>query len=89
MPVRRASVLVCTNGERVTGYDAKTAQQLWTLPDQAANRVAPSSITVAWHGALYGKVGGGPIVLDPFWVSRYAGIAVDKNGTPKAYPVNK
>ncbi|WP_086827935.1 PQQ-binding-like beta-propeller repeat protein [Allokutzneria sp. NRRL B-24872] len=94
------SVLVCTNDGRVTGYDSKTAQQLWTLPDQAANRIAPSVVTV-WHGALYGKVGGKPIVLDaktgkdvsttveiaPVWVSQYAGIAVDSNGDPKAFPV--
>ncbi|GAA3990064.1 hypothetical protein GCM10022247_05860 [Allokutzneria multivorans] len=94
------SVLVCVNDGRVTGYNAKTAEQLWTLPDQAANRIAPSVVTV-WHGVLYGKVNGKPIVLDantgkdvsttvevaPVWVSRYAGIAVDNDGAPKAYPV--
>ncbi|MCP3801298.1 PQQ-like beta-propeller repeat protein [Allokutzneria sp. A3M-2-11 16] len=94
------SVLVCTNGGRVTGYNAKTAEQLWTLPDVGANRVAPGVVT-AWHGAVYGRVSGKPIVLDaktgkdisatvevaPFWVSRYAGIGVDKDGAPQAYPV--
>lgn len=98
------SVLVCTQDDVVTGYDAKTASKLWSLPDQAANRVAPARLTAAWHGALYGTTQGNqPIVLDaktgkdlstevgatPFWVSKYAGIGVDKDGAPKAYPVKK
>ncbi|HEV7974946.1 PQQ-binding-like beta-propeller repeat protein [Amycolatopsis sp.] len=97
------SVLVCQQDGVLTGYDAKTAGKLWSLPDEAANRVAPASLTVAWHGALYGKTQGGqPIVLDaktgkdlsvddvgvaPDWVSKYAGITADKDGTPQAYPV--
>ncbi|MGW4482359.1 outer membrane protein assembly factor BamB family protein [Amycolatopsis sp. NPDC004368] len=98
------SVLTCEEDGVLTGYDAKTAAKLWSLPDQAANRVAPS-VTVAWHGALYGKTQGGqPIVLDaktgkdratdnvgaaPVLVSSYAGVGVDDDGNPKAYPVRK
>ncbi|MBE1578877.1 PQQ-binding-like beta-propeller repeat protein [Amycolatopsis roodepoortensis] len=96
------SVLVCDAGGVLTGYDAATAAPLWTLPDKAANRVAPS-VTLAWHGAVYGKTGGGqPIVLDartgkdlatddvglvPALVSEYAGIAAGENGESLAYPV--
>ncbi|OXM72515.1 MULTISPECIES: PQQ-binding-like beta-propeller repeat protein [Amycolatopsis] len=96
------SVLLCQQDGVLTGYDAKTAAKLWSLPDRAANRVAPGSVTTAWHGAVYGTTEGGqPIVLDaatgrdrstepgavPVLVSRYAGIGVDDNGTPVAYPV--
>jgi outer membrane protein assembly factor BamB len=98
------SVLVCDARGVLTAYDAKTAAKLWTLPDQAANRVAPN-ITNAWHGALYGKTDGGrPIVLDaksgkdlatddvgvvPALVSKYAGIGAGDSGAPVAYPVKK
>ncbi|MFD5246743.1 PQQ-binding-like beta-propeller repeat protein [Amycolatopsis sp. NPDC058340] len=100
----KRSVLVCDAGGVLTGYDAATAAKLWTLPDKAADRVAPG-ITVAWHGAVYGKTGGGkPIVLDartgkdlatddvgvvPVLVSEYAGIGAGENGAPSAYPVKK
>lgn len=98
------SVLLCQQDGVLTGYDAKSAQKLWSLPDEAANRVAPASVTVAWHGAVYGTTQGGtPIVLDaktgkdrsteagaaPVQVSKYAGITADDEGTPVAYPVKK
>ncbi|WP_084144994.1 PQQ-binding-like beta-propeller repeat protein [Amycolatopsis jejuensis] len=97
------SVLACTSSGVLTGYDAKTAAKLWSLPDEAANRVAPE-VTAAWHGALYGYTSSkNPIALDartgkdlstevgitPVWVSKYAGVAVDDKGTPTAYPVKK
>lgn len=98
------SVVVCNASDVLTAYDAKTAAKLWTLPDQAANRVAPG-ITVVWHGAVYGETGGRqPIVLDaktgkdretddvgifPSLVSKYVGIAAGDNGEPVAYPVKK
>lgn len=82
----------------------KAGIKLWSLPDQAANRVAPGGLTVAWHGALYGYTNGKqPIVLDaktgkdlstevgfvPDWVSKYAAAGVDQDGASKAYPVKK
>lgn len=98
------SVLLCNSDGVLTGYEAATAQKLWSLPDETANRVAPD-ITVSWHGALYGVTQGGqPIVLDaktgkdlstevgvkPYWVSKYAAIGVSDDGrTPMAYPVEK
>lgn len=99
------SVLACSSSGVLTGYDAATARKLWSLPDQAANRVAPG-VLVAWHGVLYGTTQGGqPIALDaktgkdlstgvgvePYWVSKYAAIGVseDDNRTPIAYPVKK
>lgn len=96
------SVLVCQHDGAVTGFDARTGAQLWNLPDRAANRVAPSSVTAAWHGAVYGTTAGHePIVLDaltgedrsttvgvaPVLVSEYAGIGANDEGTPTAYPV--
>lgn len=98
------SVLACTDSGVLTAYDAKAGTKLWSLPDQAANRVPPGGLTVAWHGALYGYTNGRqPIVLDaktgkdlstdvgyvPDWVSKYAAAGVDKDGVPKAYPVKK
>ncbi|SFQ48879.1 PQQ-like domain-containing protein [Amycolatopsis rubida] len=98
------SVLACTDSGVLTAYDAKAGTTLWSLPDQAANRVPPGGLTVAWHGALYGYTNGKqPIVLDaktgkdlstevgfvPDWVSKYAAAGVDKDGSPKAYPVKK
>lgn len=98
------SVLACTDSGVLTAYDSKAGTKLWSLPDQAANRVAPGGLTVAWHGALYGYTNGKqPIVLDaktgkdlstsvgfvPDWVSKYAAAGVDKDGSPKAYPVKK
>ncbi|WP_037370501.1 outer membrane protein assembly factor BamB family protein [Amycolatopsis orientalis] len=98
------SVLACTDSGVLTAYDAKAGTKLWSLPDQAANRVPPGGLTVAWHGALYGYTNGKqPIVLDaktgkdlstsvgfvPDWVSKYAAAGVDKDGAPKAYPVKK
>jgi outer membrane protein assembly factor BamB len=98
------SVLICETSF-LTAYDAKTAAKLWALPDKAANRVAPASTTVAWHGALYGRTNGGePIVLDaktgqdlatddvgvvPAAVSKYAAVGAGDNGTSLAYPVKK
>ncbi|MFD2468962.1 outer membrane protein assembly factor BamB family protein [Amycolatopsis silviterrae] len=98
------SVLACTDSGVLTAYDAKAGTKLWSLPDQAANRVPPGGLTVAWHGALYGYTSGKqPIVLDaktgkdlstsvgfvPAWVSKYGAAGVDKEGSPKAYPVKK
>jgi nucleoside phosphorylase len=37
----------------VTAYDTPSSQQLWTLPEPTANRVAPL-ITMAWRGVAYG-----------------------------------
>ena len=98
------SVLICSSSGVLTGYDAATAQKLWSLPDKTANRVAPSILAV-WHGVLYGDTQGGkPIALDaktgkdlstevgvePYWVSKYAAIGVGEDGrTPMAYPVKK
>lgn len=99
------SVLACFASGVLTGYDAATARKLWSLPDQAANRVAPG-VLVAWHGVLYGTTQGGkPIALDaktgkdlstevgvdPYWVSKYVAIGVSEgdNRTPMAYPVKK
>ncbi|GAB3889668.1 hypothetical protein GCM10029964_059800 [Kibdelosporangium lantanae] len=98
------STLTCRMGETLTGYDAKTGQQQWSLPDKAANRVAPASVLVTWHGALYGTTKGGqPIVLDaktgkdlstdvgaaPTWVSEYAGVSAKDETHLVAYPVEK
>jgi hypothetical protein len=97
-----ASVLLCHGFDTITAYDATTGTDLWSLPDETANRVAPS-VTVVWHGAVYGTTENGPVVLDaetgedlstepglaPHWVSEYAGIGLGDDGTPTAYPVKE
>ena len=98
------SVLLCSSmANGLVGYDAKTGKELWSLPDQASGRVQPQ-VSVVWHGVVYGKTNGGtPITLDgktgkdistdvgaaPYWVSKYGGIGVDKDGVPLAYPVKQ
>lgn len=91
-------VPACSASGVLTGYDAATAQKLWSLPDKTANRVVPG-VLVAWHGVLYGDTqGGNPIALDartgkdlftevgiePYWVSKYAAIGVGEDG--RAHP---
>ncbi|MGW0934355.1 outer membrane protein assembly factor BamB family protein [Streptomyces sp. NPDC002666] len=67
-------------------FDAKSARQKWVLPDHSG-RVVPE-VTGFWHGALYGEVGGEPVVLDgntgkdrqtsagaaPYEIDRYGGV---------------
>ncbi|MDQ3577632.1 MAG: PQQ-binding-like beta-propeller repeat protein, partial [Actinomycetota bacterium] len=95
------SILICVANGVLTAHDS-TGKTLWTLPDAVANRTAPT-VTVAWHGAVYGKTQNGPVVLDaktgkdlstepgiaPHWVSKYAAITMDKEGAPNSYPVVK
>jgi hypothetical protein len=94
------SVVVCISFDQLTAYDATDGSELWALPDETANRVAPS-VTTVWHGALYGTTENGPVVLDaatgedretdpglaPHWVSEYAGIGLDDDGAPVAHAV--
>jgi outer membrane protein assembly factor BamB len=82
------SVTVCS-GPLLFAMDAKTGDELWRLPDEKANRIAPS-ITAVWHGAIYGTTENGPLVLDartgadreisagvaPYLVNEYVGIAL-------------
>ncbi|MEU7222314.1 PQQ-binding-like beta-propeller repeat protein [Streptomyces chrestomyceticus] len=97
-----ASVTVCqTDGPRVFALDATTGKQLWNLPEQGTGRIAPK-VTAAWHGAVYGTTGNGPVVLDaktgadrntspgaaPAAVNEYTGVAVadDEQHTVVAHP---
>ncbi|SDM59887.1 outer membrane protein assembly factor BamB family protein [Allokutzneria albata] len=96
------SVVVCLANGRLAGYDASTGKELWALPDKTTNRIAPT-MTIVWHGALYGRTTNGPVVLDaktgadrsaepgiaPHWVSEYVGIGVNSDGVPQAYPVKQ
>lgn len=59
----RATTTVCAVGPTLRALDATTGAPLWSLPDPAANRVAPSLATT-WHGAVYGTTVNGPVVLD-------------------------
>ncbi|GAA4960821.1 PQQ-binding-like beta-propeller repeat protein [Yinghuangia aomiensis] len=92
------TVTVCTGVGIVLALDAASGKELWRLPDQAANRVAPE-VTAVWHGAVYGQVSSRPVVLDgatgrdlttpavaPVQVSATTVIAVDSTGTLRAYP---
>lgn len=55
-----AHTVICTGGypPNVVALDADTGKVLWSLPDAAANRVAPT-VTAAWHGAVYGTTSNG------------------------------
>jgi hypothetical protein len=83
----------------VQTFDAASGTLLWQLPDTKANRTAPA-VTAVWHGAVYGRTGNGPVVLDartgtdkndspelaPYAVNGYVGLALDVAGrTVTAY----
>ncbi len=74
-----AAVTVCGAEARLFAVDATTAAPLWSLPDPAANRVAPA-LGTAWHGAVYGTTVNGPVVLD-------ARTGADRDTAPGAAPV--
>ncbi|MFF7338964.1 PQQ-binding-like beta-propeller repeat protein [Streptomyces sp. NPDC008163] len=66
--------------------DATTFRHKWVLPDHSGRSVP--GVTGFWHGALYGEVGGRPVVLDgetgkdretdpnaaPIEIDRYGGV---------------
>jgi hypothetical protein len=52
-------VVVCSGMASTIGLDATTAQQLWRLPDDAANRIDPG-LDAAFHGRVYAH----DVVLD-------------------------
>ncbi|MFL4496512.1 PQQ-binding-like beta-propeller repeat protein [Streptomyces sp. VTCC 41912] len=86
-----ASITICQTDEpRTLALDAETGKQLWTLPEQGANRVAPT-VTAAWHGVVYGTTSNGPVALDaktgadrstpgvaPSAVNEYTGVALNQ-----------
>ena len=88
-----ASVTVCASPVSASAYDSTSGKLLWTLPDQATNRKAPT-VTAVWHGAVYGNVGHSQVVLDartgadrqdapgiaPYAVDEYVGL--DLPGPP-------
>lgn len=92
------SVTVCSGVGIVMALDSTSGKELWRLPDQAANRVAPH-VTTLWHGAVYGTAGNGAVVLDattgqdiatptiaPIQVSATTALAEDPTGDLRAYP---
>ncbi|WP_327287756.1 hypothetical protein [Streptomyces sp. NBC_01198] len=96
------SVTVCTApiDNYVIALDAKSAKDLWWLPDSKHTRVAPK-VSAVWHGAVYGQTANGPVVVDartgndrstaltvvPGTVDAYVGL-VDDEDTDRtlAYP---
>ncbi|MFG2212577.1 PQQ-binding-like beta-propeller repeat protein [Streptomyces sp. NPDC048638] len=86
------SVTVCqTEGPRTLALDAQSGKNLWSLPDQGGNRVAPA-VTAAWHGIVYGTTNNGAVALNaktgadrdtapgtaPVAVNEYTGITLDQ-----------
>lgn len=47
-------VIVCESIEDLVGIDATSLQQLWKLPDEAANRIDPD-FDFAFHGRVYAQ----------------------------------
>ncbi|WP_171164424.1 PQQ-binding-like beta-propeller repeat protein [Streptomyces sp. I05A-00742] len=98
------SVTVCAGSRGqgpVVALDARTAKELWRLPDQGANRVAPT-VTAVHHGLVYGRTANGPVLVDaltgkdvdtksplgvaPVLVNGYTAVALDRRtDTLKAY----
>ncbi|MFD9306819.1 hypothetical protein ACFWCB_29835 [Streptomyces sp. NPDC060048] len=88
----RSRTLVCTNGFAVVAVDAATASLLWVLKDGDEERTPPT-VTAVWHGRVYGRGAGGPVVLDartgadmptkpeaaPLLVNEFAGIVLKDN----------
>ncbi|MFF5491812.1 hypothetical protein [Streptomyces virginiae] len=88
----RAATLVCTKGFAVVAVDAATGTLLWSLQDGDQGRTPPT-VTAVWHGRVYGRGAGGPVVLDartgadmptkpeavPLLVNGYVGLVLDDN----------
>ncbi len=92
-----ADVTVCRDagaGKDWAGAFDRSGKWLWQLPDEKANRVAPT-VTAAWHGAVYGRTANGPVVLDahtgadretapgvaPWLVNQYVAVASPPDAT--------
>ncbi|MFG2393710.1 PQQ-binding-like beta-propeller repeat protein [Streptomyces lavendulae] len=95
------STLVCFRnwkGLSVWAFDTSNGELRWTLPNKAANRIAPR-VTAVWHGRIYGSTDSGPLALDartgddlpaapgiaPYAVNEYVGLAL-KGTDAMAYP---
>ncbi|MFE1876703.1 hypothetical protein ACFW9N_38565 [Streptomyces sp. NPDC059496] len=88
----RAATLVCINGFAVVAVDAATGTLLWALKDGDQGRTPPT-VTTVWHGRVYGRGAGGPVVLDartgadmptkpeaaPLLVNDYVGLVLNNN----------
>lgn len=87
-------------GQRVFAVDGSTGRFLWMLPDQSANRIAPT-VTDVYDGEAYGGTANGALVLNartgkdvndsvgimPLVVNPYVGIAYNEAAkTMEAYP---
>ncbi|MFJ9944181.1 PQQ-binding-like beta-propeller repeat protein [Streptomyces erythrochromogenes] len=58
-----AATLVCAPGFTVAAVDAASGALLWSLKPDEAGRTPPT-VTAVWHGRVYGRAVGGPVVLD-------------------------
>lgn len=87
------SVSICQTHNFAGAVDIPAGDWLWSLPDEEANRIAPT-VTAVWHGALYGETDNGPLVVDahtgedletdpgvaPFLVNEFVGLVQRGNG---------
>jgi hypothetical protein len=87
------SISVCQMRDWAAALEVPDGDWLWSLPDEQANRVAPT-VTAAWHGAVYGETESGPVVLDartgedletnpgvaPFLVNEFVGLVETGGG---------
>jgi hypothetical protein len=93
----QVSVTVCGYDKGLTpvfALDSETHKLLWSLPDEAARRAAPT-VTAVWHGMVYGEANDQPVVIDartgadrevspglaPQAVSAHAGLGVSPRST--------
>jgi hypothetical protein len=94
------TAVVCTDSDTQSafGVNGTTGKELWLLPDQSSNRVAPD-VAAVFDGDVYGSTPSGPLVLnavtgavlnyspgvDPVLVDSDLGIAKDENDLLEAY----
>lgn len=93
----QVSVTICGFNRGLTpifALESSTNAMLWKLPDEATRREAPT-VTVVWHGMVYGRANGQPVVLDaktgadrepspglaPLAVSANGGVGVSQRST--------
>ncbi|MFC8373692.1 PQQ-binding-like beta-propeller repeat protein [Streptomyces sp. NPDC057239] len=57
--------IVCQVGvdSQVDAYDEQSGKKLWSLPDEAAGRIAPE-VTAVHNGAVYGSTDNGSLILN-------------------------
>ncbi|MGP3948481.1 hypothetical protein ACTWP8_07060 [Streptomyces sp. 7N604] len=57
------SALICSSSDMLIGFDADSAEKLWSLPDEAAHRTMPTFHST-YHGLVYTQGAHEAVILD-------------------------